>query len=142
MAEVDFGNTVKVHYAVKLDDGTVFDSNFNLEPLTFTIGQGQVIPGFEQAVIGMTPGTSRTVRVSSDEAYGLYNKELVSEVDRKEFPADFKFEVGQHLQIPQGFEQPMLATVLNVSEARITLDINHPLAGKDLTIDIQLIEIL
>lgn len=142
MAEANFGNTVKVHYAVKLDDSTVFDSNFNLEPLTFTIGQGQVIPGFEQAVIGMSPGTSRTVRVLSDEAYGPYNKELVSEVDRKEFPADFKFEVGQHLQIPQGFEQPMLATVLNVSEARITLDINHPLAGKDLTIDIQLIEIL
>ena len=142
MAEANFGNTVKVHYAVKLDDSTVFDSNFNLEPLTFTIGLGQVIPGFEQAVIGMSPGTSRTVRVLSDEAYGPYNKELVSEVDRKEFPADFKFEVGQHLQIPQGSEQPMLATVLNVSEARITLDINHPLAGKDLTIDIQLIEII
>jgi peptidylprolyl isomerase len=142
MAEANFGNSVKVNYAVKLDDGTVFDSTFDLEPLTFTVGLGQVIPGFDQAVIGMTPGTSKTIRVSSDEAYGPYNKELVSEVDRKEFPADFKFEVGQHLQIPQGFEQPMLATVLNVSESRITLDINHPLAGKDLTIDIQLIEIL
>lgn len=142
MAEVDFGNTVKVHYAVKLNDGEVFDSTFDLEPLTFTMGIGQVIPAFEQAVIGMTPGTSKTIRVSSDEAYGQHNKELITEVDRKEFPADLKFEVGQLLQIPQIGEQPILATVLKVSESSVTLDMNHPLAGKDLIIDIQLIEIL
>jgi len=142
MAGADIGNTVKVHYAVKLDDGTVFDSTFDQEPFVFTVGLGQVLRALDEAVMGMTPGTSKNIRVLSDEAYGPYDEELVTEVDLKEFPADFKFEAGQLLHIPQGDGSTILAKVLKVSEASVTLDKNHPLAGKDLIIDIQLIEIM
>jgi peptidylprolyl isomerase len=141
MAEASFGNTVKVHYSVKLDDGTVVDNTFDHEPFLFTIGLGQAIPGFENAVTDMSPGTSKTVRVPVEEAYGPYNKELVSEVNRNDFPADFVFKVGQQLELSRidgGFD---LVTVLKVSEKTVTLDRNHPMAGKELTIDIQLLEI-
>lgn len=141
MAEASFGKTVKVHYSVKLDDGTVVDNTFDHEPFLFTIGLGQAIPGFEDAVISMIPGTSKTVKLPVEEAYGPYNKELVTEVDRSEFPADFVFEAGQQLELSRidgGFD---LATVLKVSEKTVTLDRNHPMAGKELTIDIQLLEI-
>lgn len=142
MAEVHFGNTVKVHYSVKLDDGTVVDSTLDKEPFTFTTGAGQVIPGFERAVLGMSTGTSKTVKVDVEEAYGTYYKELIKEVDRSEFPADFKFEVGQHLELPHPDGQFGLVTVLNISDKTLVLDGNHPLAGKELTIEIQLLEIL
>jgi peptidylprolyl isomerase len=142
MAEAKLGDTVKVHFAVNLEDGTTFDSTFNLEPLVFTIGLQQVIIGFEDAVIGMSPGTVKTVRIPSEEAYGPYDKGLVTEIDRNEFPEDFKLEVGQHLQIIQADGQPAVETVLSVSDTTVTLDKNHPLAGKNLTIDIQLLEVL
>jgi peptidylprolyl isomerase len=142
MAEAKLGNKVKVHYAVNLEDGTTFDSTFNLEPIVFTIGLQQVIIGFEDAVIGMSTGTVKTVRIPSEEAYGPYDKNLVTEMDRAEFPEDFELEVGQHLQIIQPDGQPAVETVLSVSDKTVTLDKNHPLAGKDLIIDIQLLEIL
>lgn len=142
MAKANFGNTVKVHYSVKLDDGKVVDSTFDHEPFMFTIGIGQVIPGFDKAIMGMSPGTSKTVKVSVEEAYGPYYKELITEADRSEFPADFKFEVGQHLELPRADGQFDLVTVLKVSEKTVILDRNHPLAGKEMTIDIQLLEIL
>lgn len=142
MAEAHFGNTVKVHYVVKLDDGTVVDSTLEHEPFTFSTGSGQVIPGFETAIFGMSAGTSKTVKVPVEDAYGPYYKELIKEVDRSEFPDDFTFEIGQHLELPLQDGQFGLATVLNVSEKTVILDGNHPLAGKNLTIDIQLLEIL
>ncbi|MBM4146920.1 MAG: peptidylprolyl isomerase [Nitrospira sp.] len=142
MAEVSFGNTVKVHYVVKLDDGTVVDSTLEHEPFIFTTGAGQAIPGFETAILGMSSGASKTVKVSVEDAYGPYYKELITEEDKSEFPDDFKFEVGQHIEIPSPDGQIGLVTVLNVSEKTVILDRNHPLAGKELTIDIQLLEIL
>jgi len=94
MAEVHFGNTVKIHYVVKLEDGTVVDSTLEHEPFTFSTGSGQVIPGFETAIMGMSAGTSKTVTVPVEDAYGPYYKELIKEVDRSEFPDDFRFEIG------------------------------------------------
>jgi peptidylprolyl isomerase len=142
MAQAQFGNTVKVNYTVMLDDGTVFDSTKDLGPFTYTIGLGSVIPGFEKEIIGMSTGESKTVKVSVDDAYGPYYKELIKEVDRSQFPEDFKFEVGQHLELPSGDGQSALVTVLGVSEETVILDTNHPLAGKELTIDIELLEVL
>lgn len=142
MAEVKYGDTVKVHYSVKLKDDSIFDSTFNAEPFKFTIGQGQVIPSFEQAIIGMSPGTSKTINVPSDEAFGPRREELIVEVDRKMFPPELKLEIGQYLQIPQSGSEPIIATVIDLTESKVTLDENHPLAGKDLIIDIQLIEIV
>lgn len=142
MAQAQFGNTVKVNYTVKLDDGTVVDSTLDHKPFTFTVGLGAVIPGFEKEIMGMRAGASKTVKVPVEEAYGPYYKELVKEADRTKFPADFKFEVGQQLELPREDGQSDLVTVLQVSEKTVILDTNHPLAGKELTIDIELLEIL
>jgi peptidylprolyl isomerase len=142
MAQAQFGNTVKVEYTVKLDDDTVIDSTKDHGPFTFTIGMGAVIAGFEKEIMGMSVGESKTVKVPVEDAYGPYYKELIKEVDRSKFPADFKFEVGQRIELPGEEGQSDLVTVLQVSKKTIILDINHPLAGKDLTIDIQLLEVL
>jgi peptidylprolyl isomerase len=142
MAQAQFGNTVKVHYTVRLDDGTIVDSTKDHEPFTFTIGLGAAIPGFEKEIMSMSAGESKTVKVPVEDAYGPYYNELIKEVDRDKFPADFTFEVGQRLEIPGGDGQSALVTVLKVSEKSVTLDTNHPLAGKNLTIDIELLEVL
>ena len=142
MAIANFGNTVKIYYTVKLDDGTVVDSTLDQEPFMFAIGMGQAIPGFEKAIMGMNVGESKTVLVKVEEAYGPQYKELITEVERNQFPSDFNFEVGQHLEMPRPDGQYDLMTVLNITENTVTLDRNHPLAGKDLTIEIKLLEIL
>ncbi len=142
MAQVEDGNTVKVHYTGKFEDGTVFDTSADRDPLEFTIGRGQLIPGFEQAVIGMSAGESKTVNIPADEAYGQHNAEMLTEVDRSQFPADLNPEVGQQLQFNRPDSQTVVVTVASVSESTVTLDANHPLAGKDLIFDIQPVEIL
>ena len=142
MAQGEDGNTVKVHYTGKFEDGTVFDTSADRDPLEFTIGRGQLIPGFEQAVIGMSPGESKTVNIPADEAYGQHNAEMLTEVDRSQFPADLNPEVGQQLQLNRPDGQTVVVTVASVSESTVTLDANHPLVGKDLIFDIQLVEIL
>ena len=142
MAKAQFGNTVKVQYTVRLDDGTIVDSTKEHGPFTFSIGLGAAIPGFEKEIMEMNAGESKTVRLSVEDGYGPYYQELVKEVDRDKFPADFKFEVGQHLELPSEEGQAALVTVLKVSDKTVILDTNHPLAGKELTIDIELLEIL
>jgi peptidylprolyl isomerase len=142
MAQAKHGDTVKVHYTGKLEDGTVFDTSINRDPLQFTIGEGQIIPGFEQAVVGMNPGESKTTKVPADKAYGPQHKERVLLARRNQFPVDLKPEVGQKLQIRRTDGQTSVVTVTDVSESSVTLDANHPLAGKDLTFDIQLIELV
>jgi peptidylprolyl isomerase len=141
MVEAKNGDTVTVHYTGRLKDGTVFDSSANRDPLEFTLGEGLLIPGFEQAVLGMSPGESKTAEVSADQAYGPHREEMVVEIDRQEFPPHFQPEVGQQLQIPQSEGQVARLIVTAVSEQKVTLDANHPLAGRDLTFDIQLVEI-
>ncbi|MCP6763219.1 MAG: peptidylprolyl isomerase [Fischerella sp. CENA71] len=141
MGQAKLGDTVKVHYTGKLDDGTVFDSSAERDPLQFAIGEGLVIPGFEQAVVGMTPGESKRTNIPADEAYGPYRPELVMVVDKERIPTDISVEVGQMLQISQSNGQAIPVVVTEVSDSQITLDANHPLAGQELIFDIQLVQI-
>jgi peptidylprolyl isomerase len=136
------GDTVKVHYTGTLEDGSVFDTSVEREPLQFTIGQGQMIPGFEQGVIGMKLGESKTITIPADQAYGPYNEDLVGVVERDHLPAGMEPEIGQRLQSTQANGQIVVVTVINVSESTVTVDANHRLAGKDLTFEIQLVEII
>jgi peptidylprolyl isomerase len=142
MAQAKNGDKVKVHYTGKLDDGSVFDSSQDRDPLEFTIGEGQIIPGFEHAVVGMNPGDSKTATIPVDEAYGPRRDEMVMDVDKGQFPEHITPEVGQKLQMKRSDGQVLMVTITGVSEANVTLDANHPLAGKDLTFDIQLVEIV
>ncbi|OGO21445.1 MAG: peptidylprolyl isomerase [Chloroflexi bacterium RBG_16_50_9] len=142
MAQAKKGDTVKVHYTGKLNDDTVFDTSDGSQPLQFTIGEGKLIKDFEQAVVGMNPGESRTIQISSDRAYGPHLAERVTEVDRQEFPQDLNPQVNQMFQVHQPDGNMFVATVTAVSESKITLDANHPLAGKDLIFSIQLAEII
>lgn len=144
MAQARYGDTVKVDYTGKLEDGTVFDTTKDRYPQEFTIGGNQVILGFERAIVGMNPGESKTVRIPMDDAYGPHYEQMVGTMDRDRLPADMKLEVGQRLQfpVPDGGGETMLVTVTDVSDVSVTLDGNHPLAGKDLIFDIHLIEIV
>lgn len=141
MGQAKNGDTVKVHYTGKLEDGTVFDSSADRDPLEITIGSGSIIPRFEEAIVGMAPGESKTIEISADDAYGPHREEGVVVVDRNEFPPDLNPEVGQQLQIQQPDGQALVVAVTNVSESNVTLDGNHPLAGKDLTFDVELMTI-
>jgi peptidylprolyl isomerase len=142
MLGVKFGDTVKVHYTGRLDNGKVFDNTDDKGPLTFMLGDGMVIPGFEQALVGMKPGEEKTVKISALRAYGPYLKELVVEVGKDKFVDDIDPEVGQRLQINQPDGKKFMVTVADISDSNVILDANHPLAGKDLTFDIHLIEII
>jgi len=135
------GDTVKVHYTGTLGDGTTFDTSVEREPLEFTLGAGQVIPGFEEAVIGMQVGQSKTVTIPSEEAYGPHSDELIMVVERDQLPEGLDPEVGQQLQTQGADGRTTIVVVTEVSETTITVDANHPLAGKDLTFEIELVEI-
>lgn len=133
------GDTVRVHYTGTLDDGTVFDSSRDGDPLEIVLGDGQVIEGFEQALLGMVEGESREVAIPAAEAYGERSDELVISVDREELPADLDPEVGQTLAVDTGDEEEMAAWVAEVGDDAITVDLNHPLAGRRLTFEVELI---
>jgi peptidylprolyl isomerase len=141
MGQAKPGDTVKIHYTGKLDDGTVFDSSVNREPLEFTLSSGQVIPGFDQAVLGMSPGETKTEKIPMDQAYGPYREDMVVEVSREQMPAELQPEVGQQLQVQQPNGQVIPVVITDVSDNSVTLDANHPLAGEDLTFEIQLVDI-
>lgn len=140
MAQAQNGDTVLVHYTGKLDDGTVFDSSQDREPLEFTLGSGQVIAGFDDAVTGMETGSSRMITIPADQAYGARRDELLLQVDRSQFPDNASPEVGQQFQMSQG-GQTLVVNVTNVAADQVTLDANHPLAGKDLTFQLELVGI-
>ena len=142
MAQAKNGDTVKIHYTGKLGDEEVFDSSTNQEPLEFKLGEGKIIPGFEEAVVGMAPGESKTVKISPAKAYGPHRKELVADVERSRVPDTLKLEIGRHVQIRQPDGGVIQAKVTSMSESMVTLDANHPLAGKDLIFDIKLVEIV
>jgi peptidylprolyl isomerase len=141
MARAKNGDLVKVHYTGRLEDGTVFDSSSGRDPLEFTLGEGQVITGFEEAVTGMAPGEKKTAKVGAEKGYGPHREEMVVEVDRKQFPDNIYPKVGQHLEIRQPAGGQINVTVIDVSEGKITLDANHPLAGQTLEFEIQLMDI-
>ena len=169
MAQAKNGDKVRVHYTGTLDDGSIFDSSEESEttggegcgdhdndcgdhecgcggndggPMEFVIGQGNLIPKFESAVIGLEPGQSVTVKIPADEAYGQRAEEMVAVIERSEIPADMKPQVGDHLEVIMQDNTPMPVMVTEVTDTTITLDANHPLAGFDLTFDIRLIEIV
>jgi peptidylprolyl isomerase len=142
MSQAQDGNTVKVHYTGKLDDGSIFDTSDGRDPLEFKIGEGQVLRDFEQAVIGMTPGDSKNTMIPSEKAYGPRHDEMVIVVDRENVPQDVKPQVGQQLQIRDQQGQVFYVLVTEVTEANVTLDANHPLAGQNLTFEIKLMEIV
>jgi peptidylprolyl isomerase len=141
MSAAKSGDTVRIHYTGTLDDGTQFDSSAGREPLEFTLGSGQVIAGFDEAVTGMTVGDKKSVRMEADQAYGERREELVQEVPRSALPDEIKPEEGMALQSqsPEGHIMNLLVT--SVADETITLDANHPLAGQALSFDIELVEI-
>ncbi|MBP1745657.1 MAG: peptidylprolyl isomerase FKBP-type [Deltaproteobacteria bacterium] len=141
MAEVKGNDTVKVHYTGRLSDGTVFDSSLSREPLEFTIGQKMVIPGFEEGMIGMTVGETRTVSIASQDAYGPYLEDLVGSIKRTQIPPNIDLQVGGILQMQTPDGGTMLVVVKALTDEAVTLDANHPLAGKDLAFEINLLEI-
>lgn len=141
MTQAKQGDTVKIHYTGKLRDGTVFDSSAGRDPLSFTIGSGQVIPGFEEAVIGMAIEEKKNVTIPPEKAYGPRNEEMVINVPRSQMPPDINPETGQRLQMQGPNAQKIIVEITEVTDDSITLDANPPLAGKDLVFDIELVEI-
>lgn len=141
MTQAKYGDKVTVHYTGKLTDGTVFDSSNDSTPLEFRIGEGQIIPGFEQAVLGMSTGESKTTHLKIDDAYGPHRPEMVVEVNRTQIPSEIEPEIGQQLQIQQPDGGVIPVVITEVNDTTITLDANHPLAGEELIFDIELVAI-
>jgi FKBP-type peptidyl-prolyl cis-trans isomerase 2 len=141
-AKAKDGNTVQVNYTGKLADGIVFDSSIGRQPLEVILGKGQVIPGFEKAILGMKVGENKTVTISANEAYGPSRSELIFEVPKENLPTGVTPQVGQQLQGSKADGSTMVATVTKVSDKTVTLDGNIPLAGKALTFEIELVKIL
>jgi peptidylprolyl isomerase len=139
--EAKRGDTVRIHYTGKFDDGTEFATSINDDPLQFTIGEGQVIPGLEQAVMGMSPGQAKTAQILADQAYGSYQASKVVEVNRNRFPAHLDLQIGMVLRMRKAGGERIRRIVTTLSDTKVILDANHPLAGEDLTFDLQLIEI-
>jgi FKBP-type peptidyl-prolyl cis-trans isomerase 2 len=139
--EAKNGDIVKVNYTGKLEDGTIFDSSEGRAPLEFTLGAGQMIPGFEKAVLGMKVGETKTVTIPSKEAYGQRHDELVMEIPREELPPDLNPQVGLQLQSTRSDGAIVVVTIIEVADTTITVDANHPLAGKDLIFEIKLVSI-
>lgn len=141
MSKAKEGDTVFVHYTGKLDDDTVFDSSRDREPLSFAIGEGKVIPGFEEQVVGMEPGETKTITIDAAEAYGPYREDQVIVVERERLPDEIEPQVGQQLQVQQTDGSTAVVAITDVSDDKVTLDANHPLAGKDLIFDLELVKV-
>jgi peptidylprolyl isomerase len=135
------GDTVQVHYTGTLNDGTVFDSSEGREPLQFTAGEHSMIAGFEKAVYGMEVGQTKKVTIPANEAYGQHREDMILEVGRDRLPPGMNPQVGEQLQMRDQSGGARIVTVTRLSEGSITLDANHPLAGKDLTFEIKLVEV-
>jgi FKBP-type peptidyl-prolyl cis-trans isomerase 2 len=141
MAEVKSGDTVAIHYTGTLLDGSTFDSSDGRDPLEFVVGSGQIIPGLDVALPGMAVGDKKVVKIASEDAYGPLNPEMRQAVPREGIPADIPLEVGTQLQMQTPDGQALPVMVVELDEATVTLDANHPLAGKDLQFDIELVSI-
>lgn len=138
MAQAKDGDTVRVHYTGKLDDGTVFDSSVGGEPIEFVLGAHHVIPGFEEGVTGMEVGETKTILVPSDQAYGPRVDEMVLTIPRDQVPSHITLELGEMLELSQPSGESVTVQITRLTDAIVTLDGNHPLAGEDLTFDLQL----
>jgi peptidylprolyl isomerase len=141
MTEVKNGDTVRIHYTGTLTDGSVFDSSEGRDPLQFTAGAGQVIPGMDEEMAGMKVGEKKTLNIPCEKAYGPLNPAARQAIPREGIPDDIPLEIGTQLQMQSPDGQVLPVTVVEVDEATVTLDANHPLAGKDLTFEIELVSI-
>jgi peptidylprolyl isomerase len=141
MTKAKNGDKVSVHYTGKLVDGSIFDSTVGEEPLVFTLGEGELIDGFEEGVLNMTVGEKKTVTFAPEKAYGEWHEEMVIEVPLSEMASDLDLEVGDEIELTDEEGEPMLATVCELSEESVTLDGNPPLAGETLTFEIELVSI-
>lgn len=141
MSVATTGNTVTFHYTGTLSDGTTFDSSQGSDPMAATLGQGQLIPGFESALMGMASGEIKTFTVGADEAYGQRRPDLVQVIELDLFPEDSSVEVGQRYEMVNHKGDPMPVTVVAIEEDQVTIDANHPLAGQDLTFELEVVEI-
>ena len=138
---IEKGSKIKLHYTGTLEDGTVFDSSKDKEPLEFEVGAGQVIPGFDEGVIGLKAGEKKTINIPANKAYGQYDEKRMGEYPKENVPKDMELKVGakMFLQSPDG--GVALATIKEIKEEVVLLDLNHPLAGKDLTFEVEIIEV-
>jgi peptidylprolyl isomerase len=142
MAQAKIGDRVKVHFTGYLEDGKVFGSTMGEEPFEFTIGEKHMLPGFENAVVGMHKGETKTISLSPEEAYGVYNAKLVSVMQRNGFPQEISLEIGKRLRVRTQEGKYAMVTIKDVAEDNIILDGNDPLAGKTLIFKVELVEIL
>ena len=142
MSEAKQGDTVQVHYTGKLEDGTVFDASWERGPVQFTIGRGQVIAGFEQAILGMNTGESKTTKIPVGLAYGPRRDDMVVTMKRSQLPPGMDPQLGQRLEITQTDNKVLLVTVTSIEDSTLTIDANHPLAGKELIFDFELVKIV
>lgn len=140
--QAKLGDTVQVHYTGMLTDGTVFDTSAEREPMEFTIGTGQVIPGFDEAVKGMKVGEKKTVTIPAEEAYGPRFEDMLEEIPLEKLPEGKTPEVGQRLVAVNPDGRQAIVTIVSVSDNVVVVDTNHPLAGEDLTFEIELVKIL
>jgi FKBP-type peptidyl-prolyl cis-trans isomerase 2 len=140
MVKAKKGDTVVVHYTGRLEDGTQFDTSIGQDPLRLEIGGGRFLPGFEHALAGMNPGESKTVSIPPADGYGERRDDMVVTVARDELPSDIDADVGDRLEMTHE-EATFVVTVTGLTEDTVTLDGNHPLAGKTLVFDIELVEI-
>lgn len=141
LKQAKHGDTVRVNYTGKVSDGTQFDTSKGRDPLQFTVGEGKIISGFENAVVGMSPGDSKTVVVAAKDDYDPRREDLVVVVDRSDLPSDLDPKVGDRLEMRRS-DKSMPVHVTTTTDDTVTLDGNHPLAGEDLTFDIELVEIV
>jgi len=141
MTQAKAGDTVAIHYTGTLADGSQFDSSEGRDPLRFTLGSGQIIAGLDAAITGMSQGDKKSVTIAAAEAYGDHRPEAVQAVPRAQIPAEIPLEVGGGLQVQTPDGQTIPVTVTSVTDEEVTLDANHPLAGKDLTFAVELVEI-
>lgn len=142
MAKVKEGDTIRIHYVGKLEDGTVFDSSEGGASLEIKLGQGEFIKGLEEGVIGMEPGETKIIGMTADRAYGPHIKEKIFEFHKDRAPQDFNPEIGQQYQMYRADGMPIVVTVLEKTETGYVMDCNHPLAGKDLVFEVTLDEIV
>ena len=141
MAEAQQGSTVKIHYTGKYEDGTVFDSSLEREPMEFTIGAGLTIPGFDEAAVGMAPGDTKSVTIPPEKAFGDHAEEMVQDVPRDQLPGDLELALGGVLEVTSPEGESYNVRVVKLDDETVTLDANHPLAGETLCFDLEMVEV-
>ncbi len=142
MVRAKIGDTVRVHYTAKLERGVIIDASEKDAPFEFRIGEGKVIPGFEEAVIGMSPGEVKTVKIPPEKGYGVYRQDLEVEVDRSSLPEGIDPKIGEVLEVVEDDGRVIKVEVMDIIGDKIVLNANHPLAGVDLIYEIKLLEIV